>query len=380
MHIARYFRAPSINVLWGGGSIAPNRIRSLDVFRGLCVVAMILVNTPGDVRYTYGWLTHAAWHGWSFADTIMPAFLWIVGLSVALSAAKRLEAGATRSELLKHAAKRSVLLFGCGLLLEGFPRYDPMHWELTGVLQLIAFAYFVGFVVHLKTGLVGQCAGILSVFAIYLALMLLYPVPSCGAGSWASSCNFARYLDEPVLGGHEWLTSQNDPFGLMSMLCACSSVLLGMLAGRLLLAKRGEKRFVLALLASGVALACAGLVLSNWIPINKTLWTPSYALLMAGLSSTAFAVIHAMVERRIPFERWFSPLEVFGMNAIVAYVASRILASPLKMHIGGKSIYADLMLPHAAAANASLMFAALDVLCVFMLVLWMFRRGIFVKL
>ena len=96
---------------------------------------MVLVNNPGSTEQTYAWLVHAKWQGWTFADTIFPAFLWIVGVAITLSTARRVELGESRGDLLFHAARRSAMLYVCGLALEGLPHFDLASWQVTGVLQ-----------------------------------------------------------------------------------------------------------------------------------------------------------------------------------------------------------------------------------------------------
>src|SRR5271157_6198049 len=97
------------------------RLQSLDIFRGATIASMTLVNNPGDWGHVYTPLEHAPWHGWTFTDTVFPFFLWIVGVALTLSTAKRMERGASREKLLAHVVRRSILIFALGLFLAGFP-------------------------------------------------------------------------------------------------------------------------------------------------------------------------------------------------------------------------------------------------------------------
>jgi predicted acyltransferase len=356
------------------------RLRSLDIFRGICIVAMILVNNPGPAVEVYPPLVHAEWDGWTFADTIFPSFLWIAGFAIPLSTARRIGSGKGRWPLLAHALQRSVLLVACGLFLEGLPGFDLASLQVTGVLQKIAIAYFLAFAIYLWTGWRGQIVSVLGIFALYLGLMVYYPVPGCTAGPWESDCNFARYLDNLELGGHVWRTpTGNDPDGILSVLSSTTSVLFGILAGQLVLSRTAVRLRTATLVASGLLFTSAGMALSRWIPLSKVLWTPSYSILMAGLSAVAFGAVYWVVEER-HIDRGWGPFEQFGVNALAAYVVSRLAAIPLKMHVMGRSIYDDLLQPFASPANASLLFALVNVLTVFAIVSWMYRRRIFVKL
>ncbi len=346
----------------------------------MCIVAMILVNNPGPAAEVYPPLVHAEWLGWTFADTIFPSFLWIVGLSITLSTARRVGSGRGRWSLLAHAVQRSVLLFACGLILEGLPRFDLASWQVTGVLQKIAIAYLIAFAIFLWTDWRGQVAALLGIFALYLGLILYYPVPGCTAGPWESGCNFARYLDNFALGGHVWATPiGNDPDGILSVLSSTTSVLFGILVGQLVLGRTGARLRTPILIASGLLFISVGWALSPWVPISKVLWTPSYSIFMAGLSAVAFGAVYWVVEER-HITRGFVLFEQFGLNALIAYVVSRLDANPLKAHILGRSIYDNLLKPLAKPANASLLFALVNVLAAFVIIFSMYRRRIFVKL
>ena len=188
---------------------------------------MILVNDPGDRSVTYTQLLHSPWNGFTFADTIFPAFLWIAGFASVLSLRARAGHGASRASLLGHAARRALILFACGLLLEGFPYFELAHYQLTGVLQKIAVSYFCAFAITLVTGWRGQLLALLGLFVGYIAFMLLTTAPDCVGGAWSAACNGARRLDSALLSGHLWLSAAgNDPDGIIGTL---AGVVLGLL-------------------------------------------------------------------------------------------------------------------------------------------------------
>src|ERR1700686_3738527 len=133
------------------GQRLPGRLMSLDVFRGVTIAAMILVNDPGDGPSAYWPLEHADWNGWTPTDLIFPFFLFIVGVSLTLSFAARVQRGATRGSLAWHVVRRSVLIFAIGLFLNGFPSFDFSTIRIMGVLQRIALCYLVAGLLYLAT-------------------------------------------------------------------------------------------------------------------------------------------------------------------------------------------------------------------------------------
>jgi len=185
-------------------SPASPRLSSIDVFRGATIVAMILVNGQFSHEESYRQLAHAAWNGWTFADTIFPCFLFIVGVLLTLSTASRVARGEDHTRLLAHAVRRSLLIFGCGVVIDylrvpirEFPFVGfQAHLQLTGALQRIAVCYLMAFHIYLWGGLRGVIGGIIGLNLLYLGLLYFYPVPGCGPGSLAVSCNFVGYLDE----------------------------------------------------------------------------------------------------------------------------------------------------------------------------------------
>ncbi|HWE21983.1 MAG TPA: heparan-alpha-glucosaminide N-acetyltransferase domain-containing protein [Hyphomicrobiaceae bacterium] len=368
-------------------SPASPRLSSVDVFRGATIVAMILVNGQFSHEESYRQLAHAAWNGWTFADTIFPCFLFIVGVSLTLSTASRVARGEDHTRLLVHAVRRSLLIFGCGVVIDylrvpirDFPFVGfQAHLQLTGALQRIAVCYLVAFHIYLWGGLRGVIGGIIGLNLLYLGLLYFYPVPGCGPGSLAASCNFVGYLDEIVLDGFRSNSMAFDPDGVGSVLPAITSVLFGVLAGKLLLSEQCPRQRLLPLLGGAIVLVAAGGLLSMWVPINKQLWTTSFAVLMAGLALTGLACSIWLIDGR-PLPSWFRPLETFGSNAIAAYLISRLVGNVPKVHVMGKSLYTDVLARVASPPNASLLFAMVVLAAVYLAVWLMDRRGWYLKL
>jgi predicted acyltransferase len=364
-------------------SAASPRLRSIDVFRGATIAAMILVNGQFSHEESYRQLAHAAWNGWTFADTIFPCFLFIVGVSLTLSTASRMARGESHSRLLGHAVRRSLLIFGCGMVIDylrvpsrEFPFIGlQAHLQLTGTLQKIAVCYLVAFLIYLWAGLRGVVIGIIGLNLLYLGLLYFYPVPGCGPGSLAVSCNFPGYLDEMVLDGFRWDSTAFDPDGVGAILPATTSALFGVLAGRLLVQSEPRRRHqILQLLGAGLFLIAAGELLSIWVPINKQLWTSTFAVTMAGLAATGLACAIWLVDDRPPVRPWLRPLEIFGLNAIAAYLISRLVVNVPKVHVLGTSLYNDVLARIASPPNASLLFAMVVLAAVYLAVWLMDRR------
>lgn len=304
-------------------SLAGDRLVSLDAFRGLTIFLMVIVNSSGPAVYYQ--FHHAAWNGWTLADTVFPSFLWIVGVAITLSVAKRLAAGIPPRTILLRAVRRAVILYACGVFIYLFPAFDFARMRFTGVLQRIAICYLIAVCIYLYSGVRAQLAWTVGLLAAYWAAIMLIPVPGFGAGNLTVNGNLAHYLDHVVLGQHNWILTQTwDPEGLLSTLPAIATTLLGVLAGHILKSKPTVSGRCRWLLIAGCALLLASAVCDIWLPINKNLWTSSFALFMAGLDCAALAVLMRLIDGR-GYRRWAQPFIVLGMNAIAVYMVSELL-------------------------------------------------------
>jgi predicted acyltransferase len=362
------------------GAAPAGRLKSLDIFRGATIASMILVNNPGTWKDVYPPLRHAVWHGWTFTDTVFPFFLWIVGLAVTLSTAKRVAAGQDKKHLLKHGARRGAILFALGLFLTLFPHFDFVNIRIPGVLQRIGVCYFIALAIFLWSSWRGLITWTVGLNAIYLALMMFYPVPGCGSGSWAMECNFARFIDGHLLAGHMWSATKDwDPEGIISTIPAITTVLLGMIAGYVLRAEGAGTEKVRRFALMGLAMLMTAFAMERAVPFNKALWTTSFVLLMAGLASICFALWYWVADIK-GWARWFKPFEVYGMNAIAAYMFSGLLADIMSVTKWQPWVFQNLCLPVASPVNASLIYGLGNVAAVYAAVHFMYRRGWFVKL
>jgi predicted acyltransferase len=371
-----------------GKSLTGQRLVSLDAFRGATMALMVLVNTPGDGEHVYGPLRHAEWNGWTPTDVVFPSFLWIVGVALTLSLSRRIAAGASRARLLAQAFRRALILYALGLLVYAFPNFNLSTQRLLGVLQRIAICYLIAVAIYLYTGVRGQIIWIFSLLAGYWLLMALVPVPGYGAGRLDVEGNLAHYIDRIVLGAHNYAQTKTwDPEGIVSTLPAIATVLFGIMAGHILRLERTLTRRVAWLLAVGGILIAVGLICNMWLPINKKLWTSSFALFMAGLDFVIFAIMVWWVDVR-GHARFVKPLVIMGMNAITVYLVSELLETLLNaVHFssGGHTVtvrdwlFDTLFAPLASPINASLLYAIAYTLLMYAIAYVMYRRRWFVR-
>jgi predicted acyltransferase len=367
-----------------------DRFVSLDAFRGLTVAAMILVNSPGSWRYVHPPLLHADWHGWTFADLVFPAFLFILGAAIPLAFSRPARIGATSRRLHVRIARRTAILFVLGLLLNAFLNwFDPSSLRIPGVLQRIAVCYAAAalFVLHARPRTQAIAATVLLVG--YWAVLECIAVPGAGMGGIdAKDQNLAAFVDRLVLSGHLYRTTW-DPEGILSTLPAIATTLLGVFAGRFLLSSRDDRTKIFGLLGAGGTAIGLGLVWGIVFPINKNLWTSSYAVFTAGIAAVALAAFHLAIKGRAL--GWaVLPFAVVGMNPIVCYVGSSLLDGVLERwpvpfaqgtQLSAKAWIFVYLEPHfAAAENASLAYAIGYVVLWIGVAAMLHRRGIFVKI
>ena len=311
---------------------APARLFSLDVFRGLTVMAMVVVNNPGDWGHIYAPFEHAEWNGCTPTDLVFPFFLFIVGVSVGYALSAALDpartGGAARSRVLARVVRRAAVLFGLGLLTALYPKFDFEHLRIMGVLQRIALVYLGTSVAYLLLGRRAQVALLAALLLGYAALLQLVPVPGSGPANLEPTTNLGAWLDRRVLGeAHLWVQSRTwDPEGLLGTLPALGTGLLGALAARWLRQPNlaaGQR--LGGLLAAGAALVALGLLWSHWLPLNKALWTSSYLLYVGGLALLALGALYWLCDVR-HYRRWAWLPVAFGVNAIAVFFFSAILS------------------------------------------------------
>jgi predicted acyltransferase len=362
----------------------PKRLISLDVLRGIAIAGMILVNNAGSWEYVYTPLGHAEWNGCTPTDLVFPFFLFMVGISVTLALGKRISAGTDTSGLVKKIIKRSALIFLIGMLLNGFPYYELSTIRIPGVLQRIALVYLCCSLIFIRTTWMGQFRWAVSLLVGYWFVMNFIPVPGVGAPNLEPATNLGAWLDNLLLGGHLWSHSKVwDPEGILSTIPAISTGLSGVLAGHLVKSDLSETRKVVWLFVTGAV--CIGLALF-WdlsFPINKSLWTSSYVLYTTGIAMQCLALCYWFIDV-LGYKGWTTPWVAFGINALSAYILSGLLARFLGLiQIGEQSlkgwIFENMFLSWLGPYNASLAFAMVFLLILFVLSWQLYRKGVIIK-
>ena len=375
----------------------PKRLTSLDVFRGITITGMILVNMAGVADQVYPPLLHADWNGCTPTDLVFPFFLFIIGVAIAFSFSNyeknKLTLGLGHTVPLGRILRRSAILFALGLLLNGFWNYNWSTIRIMGVLQRISLAYLLATLVILKLPRKGQWAIALLLLLGYWLAMSFIPVPGYGVGNLSRDGNLGAYLDRLIIGtAHLYkgdnFNSMGDPEGLFSTLPAVVSVLLGCFTGDWLRKQPVNSRTSMDLVLVGLSCLVIGEVWGFWFPINKKLWTSSYVVFTAGWALLLLAACYELIEVR-GLRRWGKPFEIMGLNAIFAFVASVLMIKILvKTHIGtGEKapttytwIYEHVFVPWAGAMNGSLFFAMVTVLFWWGVLYGMYRQRWFVKI
>jgi predicted acyltransferase len=383
----------------------PPRLESLDVFRGLTIAGMIVVNDPGTWSAMHWPLAHAdelmsdhpvglypgkAWvdaNGWTPTDLIFPFFLFIVGVSMVLSFAARQERGASRRDLFKHAARRSALILLIGWFIHLQPYFNFARMRFPGVLPRIAVVYLCASAITLVAARRGRIAWIIGLLVSYYAALRLIPVPGCDASGWMTQhCSLAGWLDRTLMHGHIYRTDF-DPEGLLSTLPAIATTLLGTLTGEFLRDAKTSQRRIRGLAIAGVVGCVAGYAWHPFFPIYKPLWTSSYVLFTAGAACLLLALCSWLIDLH-GWRKWDGPFLWLGANAILIFALSSFAAkagfifkvSEGTHEIGVQSwIYNHWFAPLAEPKIASLAFALSFLALWIALAWWLHRKKIFVK-
>lgn len=364
------------------------RYLSLDVFRGLTVASMILVNNPGSWAHIYGPLRHSEWHGCTPTDLVFPFFLFIVGVSMFFSFAKY-NSTLNRQSLIR-VGRRTLLIFAIGLFLNSFPQWkaDYSHLRILGVLQRIALAYGLGSLIVLSTPrrwLLPVSGGIL---LLYWGILYYF---GAGEDPYSLMGNATISFDSSILGENHLYKGFGIPFdpeGLLSTIPAIGTVILGYLAGALI--KQAEKQSIhLKLWMWGFIGVTAGWLWNYLLPINKPLWTGSYVLYTAGLACFVLGALIWIIDLK-GFSKWTSFFVVFGMNPLFIFALSglwaKILSRIIKFTDADGSVtngyswaYKNLFLPWAGELNGSLLFALSHILVFWLICFILYKKKIFIK-
>jgi len=363
------------------------RLQSLDAFRGFTIAAMMLVNNPGSWQYVLPPLRHAEWNGWTFTDLIFPFFLFIVGTALVFSFTKRIEQGVPRRSFYLRIVRRTLLLILFGLFLSAFPKFDFEHLRIPGVLQRIGLCYLFASLVVLHLGIRGQAIVACGLLILYWILIKLVPVPGYGAGALTPEGNLGAYIDRLVFGHHMFWPNW-DPEGLLSTIPAISTTLFGALTGHWLRSRRDPREITGWLFVFGNSALVVGSLMNYWLPINKSLWTSSYAVYTAGVALNMLAAFYWLIDVK-GYRSWAKPFVVWGTNAIAVYVFIGLVARIMiftNVHSNGeelsikaylwKTVFSAVGDPWIGSLLHALVYVALSYL--FVWCLW--RRRVFLRL
>jgi len=378
------------------------RLMSLDVFRGLTICLMIVVNSSGTQSFAQ--LQHSAWNGWTLTDLVFPFFLFITGVSLTFSFASRIDASCinapsscnseSRLSLLPHILRRTVIIFAIGLLINAFPYYHLATWRIAGVLQRIALCYLAGSVLYLWTSVRTRWVVIAALLVGYWLLMRFVPVPGFGVPTvdvplLDPDRNLAAWLDRKLMWGHLY-ERVRDPEGVLSTFPAIANTLFGIAAGEWIRSLRNDSaKLISRLCAAGIVCCVAGELWGLVFPINKKLWTSSYVLITVGLAMLALAACYWLMDVKKLRGPWVIVPIVFGTNCIFAYSFSEfaaIAAVTFKFHLEGSLVSSKDALNSFTFDNisqpqwSSLAFAIFYAAFCWFFTWLLYRRKIFLKI
>ena len=377
------------------------RLLSLDVFRGFTIAAMVLVNNPGDWAHIYAPLRHAVWNGWTFTDWIFPFFLFICGVSLTFSTTRAIDAGATKRGVMLQLWRRAAIIILIGLTLNFIPAFSFETLRYPGVLQRIGLCIAIAAPIVLWCDLRGQIAWTFGLMTIYAAVMLLLPISDANgvvvAGVLEPGRDVGAFIDRAVMSGHLWAQSKSwDPEGLLSTLPAVATLLFGVFTGRWLQSASTPAAKAAWMMVAGLLALWIGVILdATLMPINKSLWTPSYTAFMTGWALLLFAVSYWLIDAcesarvRSFVARIAGPLEMYGVNALFIFAFSGLVAKMLGYFkvqsdvgtlISVKAwLFAQLSQLPLSPINVSLLFALLFNLLMLAVAAFLWHRKIFIK-
>jgi len=390
-----------------GSVSAPRRLLSLDVLRGITIAFMIMVNNTGGPG-AWKEMHHAAWNGFTATDLVFPTFLFVVGMSTVFAFQARLARGATRAQLAWHTASRAGILILLGIVVNSFPYFHLAHMRFYGVLQRIAICFLIVGLFYLWDRRVStKVAALIFVLVGYWILVRWVPVPGVGVPGrdvpfLDKNQNIVAWVDRQLMPGHLYedapLHDARDPEGLLSDIPALGTTLLGLLTALWLRGSRTAKTKTLGLAVGAASFLATGYLWSIWFPLNKKMWTSSYVLVAAGWSLALLTLLYWALENRNANQQargrqgWSKALTwpwlVLGMNAIVAYMISELLAPAIEMiHFtsGGRRIDAlhDMyfhVFMHIPDSGWRALIYSLTYTAVCFIPVWiLYRKKIFVK-
>ncbi|OIV43798.1 acyltransferase family protein [Flavobacterium johnsoniae] len=413
------------------------RLISLDVFRGLTILLMTIVNNPGDWGNVYPPLLHAEWHGCTPTDLVFPFFIFIMGVAVPLAMPDKFYDGTTFNKILVRSLRmlclgiffnffgkiqlfglegiplligRLIITIAAGYALMGnfsskvknilafsilfiylFLAYSGIEAysdvRLPGVLQRIAIVYFVVSLLYLKTSQKTQIATGIVLLLGYWAVMTLIPVPGIGEANLDKGTNLASWLDSVLLKGHMYRgTVTWDPEGVLSTIPSIVNGIIGLLIGQVLQADTIKIQKAQRMGIIGTILIFFGLIWDIVFPINKSLWTSSYVLYTTGLATVFLTILYYVIDIA-DYKKGFKPFLIWGVNPMIVFFTSQIIPQALVM-IQFKNpnnpeeqinllsyLYNFGIAPFFSNPMTASLAGALVYVCIWTFILWIFYRN-----
>lgn len=368
------------------------RFTALDIFRGLTICFMIIVNTPGNEGTTFWPLLHAHWNGFTPTDLVFPSFLFAVGNALSF-VSKRWES-MPQSDVLWKIGKRTVLIFLCGYLMYWFPFFKldtQLHiisfpiWQtrIMGVLQRIALCY--GLVALMIYYLGQKRTIILGVALLFIYWILLLLFGEKGA-EFTFTGNAGMRLDMWAFGANHLYNGEGFPFdpeGILSTLPALFNVIGGYVVG-IYLQKKGKSYEALTkILLAGAALMFLAYCWNDFFPVNKKLWTSSYSVLTVGLDCIILSGIVYLTDF-VGVKKGTNFFVIVGKNPLFIYLMSELGATLMwKIHVGTEPLYSWLYLnffSYAGIYVGSLLFAVWWMLTCWFVAYLLDRKKIYIRL
>lgn len=413
------------------------RLISLDVFRGLTILLMTIVNNPGDWGNVYPPLLHADWHGCTPTDLVFPFFVFIMGVAVPLAMPDKFYDNTTFSKILirslrmlclgiffnffgkiqlfgldgiplligrlaitiavgyalmgsfsskvKNILAFSILLIYLVLAYGGIEAYHDVR--LPGVLQRIAIVYFVVSLLYLKTTLKTQIITGAVLLLGYWGIMTLIPVPGIGEANLEKGTNLASWFDSILLKGHMYSgTVTWDPEGILSTIPSIVNGIIGLLIGQFLQSDSSKIKKALKMGRIGAVLIILGLLWDLIFPINKSLWTSSYVLFTTGLATVFFTILYYLIDIA-NYKKGFKPFLIWGVNPMIVFFSSQIIPQALVMirFQNPKNpeeqtnlldfLYRFWIAPFFSNPMTASLAGALVYVCIWTFILWIFYRN-----
>ena len=373
----------------------PRRIYSIDVFRGLTISLMILVNNPGSWGHVYSQLRHATWHGCTLTDLVFPFFLFLVGASIRFAFVKWHYYPSPK--FYKHIFWRSFSIFMAGVLLNAFP-FIRQDWDFStlrimGVLQRIALAYGLSAILIIKYDFKQLIQILIAILLFYWGLLWFGSTEDPYSLTDNVIRRFDIFIFNPSHLYHGFRDSLNaniafEPESILSTIPAVATVLIGYLMGGMLHTTKNYADCSKRMSLFGTTLIIIGLLWSIILPINKALWTSSYVLFTGGISAITLAGLTYLIDNK-GIKRPFWIFEVFGTNSIFLFIISGLWVKTIlavKLSLNGNEVnaynylYKTLFVPILGNLNGSLFFAIFHVIGFWLILFWMQRKNIKIKL